>query len=160
PLCMVTLSPVGEETKKPGWSSTRANQREEKIKLSSHARRGLRRKCHAWRIRRLAGFGGSGACGNNGLRLARWDCQVFTLADKGQAVLLLVPIDANEVAKVNLLGRQQVRQRIYDVAFDGSLEVPCTVALVRAFLEEEVPAGIGHAEQELPLGSFQNALLH
>src|SRR5436853_6841733 len=99
---MVTLSPVGEETKKPGWSSTRANQRGKKIKLSSHARRGLRRKCHAWRIRRLAGFGGSSACGNNGLRLARWGCQGFTLADTGQPVLPLVPIAANECARVHV----------------------------------------------------------
>src|SRR5216684_1998857 len=46
------------------------------------------------------------------------------------------------------------------MAFDGALEVPRTVALVRAFLQEEVAAGIGYPEQELPLGGFQNALLH
>src|SRR5260370_7191952 len=134
--------------------------REKKIDLTSHARRGLRRKCHAGRIRRLAVLCRSGAHGNNGLRLARWDRQILTLADEGQAVLLSGPIDANEVAEVNLLGRQQVRQRIYDMAFNGALEVPRTVALVRAFLQEEVAAGIGYPEQELPLGGFQNALLH
>src|SRR5882757_4386299 len=46
------------------------------------------------------------------------------------------------------------------MAFDGALEVPRTVALVRAFLQEEVAAGIGYPEQELPLSGFQNALLH
>src|SRR5467141_885354 len=46
------------------------------------------------------------------------------------------------------------------MAFNGALEVPRTVALVRAFLQEEVAAGIGYPEQELPLGGFQNALLH
>ena len=61
---------------------------------------------------------------------------------------------------MNLLGCQQVRQWIHHVAFDGALEVPCAVALVRAFLQEELAAGVGHAEQELTLGGFQNALLH
>jgi len=46
------------------------------------------------------------------------------------------------------------------MAFDRAFEVPRAVALVRAFLQEEVAAGIGHAEQELTLGGFQNALLH
>src|SRR5258708_9973870 len=46
------------------------------------------------------------------------------------------------------------------MAFDRALEVPRAIALVRAFLQEEVAAGIGHAEQELTLGGFQDTLLH
>jgi hypothetical protein len=36
-------------------------------------------------------------------------------------VLFTVPIDANQVAEVYLFGSQQIRQRIYDVPFDGPL---------------------------------------
>src|SRR5258708_33015948 len=97
---------------------------------------------------------------NNRFCLAGWDRQVFTLANEGQAVLLLIPVDANEVTEVNLFGGQQVCQWINHVAFDGALEVPRTVALVCAFPQEEVPAWIRHAEQELPLGSLQNSLLN
>src|SRR5260370_40482021 len=120
---------MGKKRKSPGGEPPGQDQREKKIDLTRHARRRLRRKCHAGRIRRLAALCGSGARGNSGLRLARWDRQVFTLAAEGQTILLLVPIDANEVAKVNLLGRQQVRQWIHNVAFDGALDVPRTVAL-------------------------------
>src|SRR5215472_9285067 len=45
----------------------------------------------------------------------------LTLADKGELVVLAVPIDSYEVAYANLLGRQQIRQRIYQVALDGAL---------------------------------------
>src|SRR5258708_1253346 len=72
-------------------------KREKKMDLTSHARRGLRRKYHSGRIHRFAAPCGNGARGRDGLRLARWDRQVFTLADEAQAVLLLAPIDANEV---------------------------------------------------------------
>src|SRR6267154_1524862 len=132
----------------------------EKIDLANHARRRFRRKRHARRVRSLAALRRSGARSNNWFCLARWDRQVFTFADKGQAVLLLIPVDANQVTQVDLLGGQQVCQWINHVALDGALEVPRTVALVCAFLQEEVPARIRHAEQELPLGSRQNSLLN
>jgi hypothetical protein len=60
----------------------------------------------------------------------RWHCglqaacrhgQVFAFTDECQLVLFTVPIDANQVAKVDLFGSQQIRQRIYDVPFDGPL---------------------------------------
>src|SRR5258706_983732 len=132
----------------------------EKIDLANHARRRFRRERHARRVRSLAALRGSGARSNNWFCLARWDRQVFTLADERQAVLLLIPVDADEVAQVDLLGGQQVCQWINHVALDGTLEVPRTVALVCAFLQEEVPARIRHAEQKLPLGSLQNSLLN
>src|ERR1700722_1691641 len=67
--------------------------------------------------------------------------RAFTLADESQAVVLAVPIDANEVPKVDLFGSQQISQRVDHVAFDGPLQVSCTVALVGSFLEQEFPAG-------------------
>jgi len=79
-----------------GWES-------KKFDLASQSRRRFRRECHAWRIHGLAAFCGSGSRGSNRLRLARRDRQVFPFADEGQAVLFFVPINANQVAKVNLL---------------------------------------------------------
>src|ERR1700687_6171081 len=125
---------MGKKRKSPGGHPPGRYQREKKIDLASHARHGLRRKCHCGGIHRFAALCGNGARGSDGLNLARWDRQVFTLADEGQAALLLVPIDANEVAKVNLLGCQKVRQWMHAMAFDRALEVPRAVALVRAFL--------------------------
>src|SRR5260370_8276478 len=129
----------------------------EKIDLANHAGRRFRRKRHAGRVRGLAALCGSCARRNNRFCLAGWDCQVFTLANEGQAVLLLIPVDANEVTEVNLFGGQQVCQWINHVPLDGALQVPRTVALVRAFLQEEVPPRLRHAEQDLPLPSLQNA---
>jgi len=82
-------------------------------------------------------------------------------ATEGQSVLLLVPVDANKVAEVNLLSRQKVCQRIDHMTFDGALQVPRSVALIRALLQQELTPGIRDAEQKnCPLAVFQDALLH
>jgi hypothetical protein len=70
-----------------------------------------------------------------------------------------VPIDADEVAEIDLLGRQQVGQRVYEEALNGAFEVASTVPLVSTFLEEEIAAGVGDAEKELVGGGIENALL-
>src|SRR3989442_2803928 len=46
------------------------------------------------------------------------------------------------------------------MTFDGALQMPCPVALVRPFLQQEVASRRGHAEEKLPLGRIQNPLLH
>ena len=61
---------------------------------------------------------------------------------------------------MDLFGGQKIGHRIDDVAFDGALQVARAVALVGAFLQEEIAAMIGDAEEELALGGFQDALLH
>jgi hypothetical protein len=53
---------------------------------------------------------------------------------------------------MNLFGSQQIRQGIYNMPLDGSLQVPRPVSLVRAFLQQELFARPGYAEQELALG--------
>ncbi len=45
------------------------------------------------------------------------------------------------------------------MALDRALQVPCAIALVRAFLQEELFTRAGHAEQELAFGCFQHPLL-
>src|SRR5882757_5649740 len=84
----------------------------------------------------------------------------FALADECQPHVFTVPIDANEIAQVDLFGGQQIRQRINHVALNGALQVPGAVTLIRAFFQQEVAPRGGHAKQELTLGGLQNALLH
>src|SRR5262249_35423461 len=62
-------------------------------------------------------------CDCSGFRAARLGGHnsTLTLADKGELVVLAVPIDSYEVAYANLLGRQQIRQRVYQVALDCAL---------------------------------------
>src|SRR5271157_1782144 len=114
------------------------------------------------------GFGGSvfakavrAKYGGSGLAFRGFggDEGAFLLANKGQFLVLAVPIDAHEVADAHLLRRKQVSQRIDDVALDGALQMARTVALVRAFLQEEVAAGISDAKEEFAVGGVQDALL-
>ena len=61
---------------------------------------------------------------------------------------------------MDLFGGQKIGHGVDDVAFDGALKVTRAVALVRAFLQEEVAAWFGDAEKELAFGGFKDALLH
>src|SRR5271165_2750768 len=54
---------------------------------------------------------------------------------------------------------QQIRQRIDNVTLNRALEVACAVALVGAFLQQEVAALARNTEEELALSRFQHALL-
>ena len=83
----------------------------------------------------------------------------FALANEGQFLVLAVPIDADQVADAHLLRGQQVRQRVDDIALDGALQMACTVALVRAFLQKEIAARVGDAKEEFSVGGVQDALL-
>ena len=134
--------------------------REKKIKLSSEARRRLRAQCHSRSVGRFAAPRRSGPRCDDRIRLACRKRQVFPFTNEREAILLFVPVDANQVAKVNLFGGQQVGQGIDHVAFDGALQVPCAIPLVGAFLKKELTARRSHAEKELAFGGFQNTLLH
>ena len=59
-----------------------------------------------------------------------------------------------------MISGQQVSQRIDDVPLYGALQMPGTVTLVGALPQKEVAAGLGHAEEKLPLGGVQHTLLH
>src|ERR1700737_1407875 len=94
-------------------------------------------------------------CDSSRLRSSRWHCQVFPFGYKRQAVLFAVPIDANQVAQLHLIGSQQIRQRIHDVALNRALQVPRAIALVRSFLQQEFAARASNAEQKLPFCRLQ-----
>src|SRR5437016_2146173 len=84
----------------------------------------------------------------------------FTLAYKRKLLVTLIPVDPHQVAQADLIRCQQVRQRINNVALNGTLQVACAIALVRAFLQQEVASGVRYAEEKLSLGGVQNPLLH
>src|SRR5262249_33340801 len=139
----------------PGRSGGRGNQN-----LSSGAWcRFRRRSCHrsldilaALRRRQLG-------CARR-FEAARRHGQILTFPNEGKAVLALVPVDANQIAEMNLLGGQQIRQRIDNVAFNGALQMACAVALIGAFLKQEILTLVGDAEKELALGGLKHTLLH
>src|ERR1700746_3620234 len=83
------------------------------------------------------------------LLLPGGDSQVFAFADEAEAALFFIPVDADEIAGVHLFSGQQIGERIDHVTFNSTLQVPRTIAPIRAFLQKEVAACVGHAEPEL-----------
>src|SRR5260370_2446138 len=86
--------------------------------------------------------------------------RALALTNERELRMLSVPVDADQVAKMHLLGGQQVGQRIDHMPLNGSLQVPRAIPLVRSFLQQQVAPGRRHTEQELPLGRLEHALLH
>src|SRR5271166_2846319 len=73
----------------------------------------------------------------------------------------LVHVDADRVAEFHLLSGNEVCQREHDVAFDGTLQVTCTILRVGAFLEQEIFDRLRGVDDELVCTCrHQNALLH
>jgi hypothetical protein len=66
-------------------------------------------------------IGGFSDCGGFGVRRIGGDNSALTLADKRELVVLTIPIDSYNVADANLLGCQQICQRVHQVALDGPL---------------------------------------
>src|SRR5581483_274178 len=150
------------ERKRPGRRNARAFVRGvRKDRLSRHARRRFRSEARrgrlywssAARLRRHTGRA-------HRLRPARRHSQVFSLSRECQASQLLVPINADQVAEVDLFGRQQVRQRVHYVPLKRPLQVPRPVPLVRPFLQQEIPCRRRHPKQKLPPRRLQYPLLH
>ena len=152
------MDEVGKE--KPGQLPARAFERRSKRKLSRETRRRFRRNLHA------GGFHGAATAGlrKPGGRNRFWPADrhgyVFAFAGEIKVVLVAIPIDADEVAEMDLFGGQKIGHGVDDVALDGTLEVTRAVALVRALLQEEITALFGNAEKELAFGGFEDALLH
>src|SRR5207237_9438167 len=48
----------------------------------------------------------------------------LAFAYKREPVVALVPIDTHQVAQVDLIGGQQIRQRIHDMPLYGAFQVP------------------------------------
>ena len=87
-------------------------------------------------------------------RTARRKSDVLAFPREAQALLLRLPINANQVAETDLIGCQQIGHGIDNVAFDGALQVASAVTLIGTLLQDEVAGGGSHTKQELASGSF------
>src|SRR5882724_5607959 len=61
--------------------------------------------------------------------------QLRAFLNESQAVLAMVPIDADQVARMYLIRGKQIGKRGDNMALNGPLEMPRTIALVRTFLK-------------------------
>src|SRR5579871_1670526 len=86
---------------------------------------------------------------------------VFCLFRKRQAIVLLVKIDADQIAAAHLLGRDQVRQRMHQVAIDGTLQVAGAILQIGTLAKQVILGAIGKREYErCAVGRGEDALLH
>jgi hypothetical protein len=146
---------LARKKEKRGQFPVRAFVRRIDGKSTSETRRGF-----GWSLntRRRRFYGPTTA---GGLRSTLWrrnfsathgHGEVFAFANEIQSVLRAAPIDADEVAAVDLLGGKEIGHREYDVTFNRTFEVTRSIALVGAFLKKELASGVGHAEKELAFG--------
>src|SRR5215469_14128085 len=89
-------------------------------------------------IRRELQGGARSKCLRGARRLNRFGSasgqrHVCTSPCKGKAILPGLAVDANQVARTNLIGGQQIGKGVDHMALDSALEVTCTVTLVGPF---------------------------
>ena len=64
-----------------------------------------------------------------------WHRQILAFANESQAALAAIPVDADQVAEMHLISGKQIGKWIDNMALNGTLEMPSTIALVRTFLK-------------------------
>src|SRR5260370_17931110 len=69
--------------------------------------------------------------------------------------------DADVIVGMNLARGHQIRQRLYQQAFDSALQVARAIPEMSAFHQQELPGAIGDIDEERLAGSRRpDALLH
>src|SRR5688572_16455167 len=74
--------------------------------------------------------------------------------------LVGIKIDRHKIARLDLLRCDQVRQRVNEETFDGTLQVTSTVFEVDSFVQQELFCRIGAFENELRSGRFRDPVLY
>src|SRR5215467_10224347 len=123
--------------------------------LASHARSGLRNTRGGRLIHGLAAFGMYHFHGNHRLDSAYGHGEIFSFPSEGQAFLLFVEVDANQIAQMDLFGGEQIGPWIDNVPFDGTLQVARAIPLVRPLLQKKITRRTRHTKQELSTRGFQ-----
>ena len=147
------------QEEKHGRLPDRALVRRSNGKLAREARRGFGRRLSG-RFDRTASSGVRGALGRRNFGAAHGHGQVFAFANEIQPVFTAVPVDADQVATMDLLRGEEIGHREYHVAFNRALQVAGAIPLVGSFLKQELPGRLCNSEEELPLRCFQNTLLN
>src|SRR5271165_2582848 len=65
---------------------------------------------------------------------------LFRVPYKGQLLFAWMPIDQKNIPRAHLRGGEQPRNRADYVALDGALQVACSISLVGALLQQELPS--------------------
>ena len=131
-----------------------------RVRLASYPRPGLNSASRCGRVHGLPVVCFRESSWSRRLQATRWHCQILAFADECQPILIAIPVDANQIAKMYLFRSQQIRQWIHDVALDGPFQMARAISLIRTFLKQKFFAGPRYPKQELTLGRFQNSLLH
>src|SRR6267142_2531462 len=75
---------------------------------------------------------------------------IITFSNESQAVLSVIPIDADQVAKTYLFRGKQIGKRRDNMALNGPFEMPRTIALVRTLLKQKFPGRTRYPKKKLP----------
>src|SRR6516225_3075918 len=150
---------LAQQKEKPGRFPARTFLRRSNGKLAREARCGFGRRLNG-RFDRTASAGLRGALRWRNFCAAHGHGQVFAFANEIQPVFRAVPVDADQVATMDLLRGEEIGHREYHVAFNRAFQVTCAIPLVGSFLKQELPGRLCDSEEELALRCLQNALLN
>src|SRR6516225_3838567 len=150
---------LAQQKEKPGRFPARTFLRRSNGKLAREARCGFGRRLYG-RFDRTAATGLRSALWCRNFGAAHRHREVFAFANEIQAVFRAAPVDADQIATVNLLGGEQIGHRENHVALNRALQVARSIALVGAFLKQELAARLRDTEKELALRCFENTLLN
>src|SRR6266849_7676137 len=142
-----------------GLVTSTTGETEKCSRLPCDARQTFRRERHGRPFYELPSTRGNGSHRCRRFEAASRHCKIVTLSNESQAVLAVVPIDADQVAKMYLIRVKQIGKRRYNMALNGPLEMPRTIALVRTLLKQKFPARTCYPKEKLPLSGFQHSLL-
>src|SRR5262249_34150874 len=71
---------------------------------------------------------------------------------KDKLITGLTQVDFDKVAQADLAGSDQIRYRIHQVTFNGTLQMTRAILQIRTFAQEELFCFGGAPEDELPVG--------
>src|SRR6267378_6844515 len=142
-----------------GLVTSTTGETEKSRKLPGHARRAFRSERHGRTVYELPS-----TRRNRSHRCCRFEAasrhrKIVTFSNESQAVLAVVPIAADHVANMYLIRGKQIGKRRDNMALNGPLEMPRTIALVRTLLKQKFPARSCYLKEKLPFSSFQYSLL-
>src|SRR6266404_1009044 len=105
--------------------------------LPCDARRTFRSERHGRPFYRLPSTRRNGSHRCRRFEAASRHRTIIAFSNESQAVLAVIPIDADQVTKMYLIRGKQIGKRRDNMALNGPLEMPRTIALVRTLLKQK-----------------------
>src|SRR6266566_302219 len=91
----------------------------------------------------------------NGMRQLCIGRALFRVPYKGQLLFARMPIDQKDIPRAHLRGSEQPRNRADYIALDGALQVACSVSLVGALFQQELPSFVRYPKLEVTRRTIQ-----